>query len=138
MSKVFEDEFMDFQSGLISLCLEVTKGKVNKIYAYCSNEQKSKMFNAFFEVDGEIKTLSQLGISRELSFKFLKLGTQELAKVNEICRKYSMSAPTEMKICYDVTTGKYKADYKYEEVCSAKTGKGSGEVFTEWLSKMRE
>ncbi len=49
-----------------------------------------------------------------------------------------MSAPTEMKICYDVTTGKYKADYKYEEVCSAKTGKGSGEVFTEWLSKMRE
>lgn len=138
MSKVFEDEFMDFQSGLISLCLEVTKGKVNKIYAYCSNEQKSKMFNAFFEVDGEIKTLSQLGISREMSFQFLKLGTQDLSKVNEICRKYNMPAPTEMKMCYDVTTGKYNADYKYEEVCSAKTGKGSGEVFTEWLSEIRE
>ena len=48
MSKVFEDEFMDFQSGLISLCLEVTGGKINKIYAYCSNEKKSKMKALYF------------------------------------------------------------------------------------------
>lgn len=49
MSKVFEDEFMDIQSELVSLCLEVTESKVNKIYVYCSNEKKSKMFNAFLK-----------------------------------------------------------------------------------------
>lgn len=36
MSKVFEDEFMNIQSGLVSLCLEVTENKVDKIYVYCS------------------------------------------------------------------------------------------------------
>jgi hypothetical protein len=49
MSKVFEDEFMELQSGLISLCLEVTRGKVDKVFAYGSNEKKSKSFNAFLK-----------------------------------------------------------------------------------------
>lgn len=31
MNKVFEDEFMDLQAGLILLCLEVTEKKVNKV-----------------------------------------------------------------------------------------------------------
>jgi hypothetical protein len=48
MSKVFEDEFMDAQASIISLCMEVTKEKVDKIYAYCSNESRVTMFNAFF------------------------------------------------------------------------------------------
>jgi len=55
MSGQFEDEFMALQSELISLCLEVTEKKVDKIYAYASIEEKSKMFNSFFEIDGEIK-----------------------------------------------------------------------------------
>ena len=50
MSKVFEDEFMDVQASIISLCLEVTKKKVQKVYAYCYNEKKIKMFNVFFNV----------------------------------------------------------------------------------------
>lgn len=70
MSKVFEDEFMDLQSALISLCFEVVGEKVSKVYAYCSNEKKSKMFNAFFDVNGEIKTLNQLGVPKELAFEF--------------------------------------------------------------------
>lgn len=137
MNKVFEDEFMDLQSALISLCLEVVEQKVNKIYAYCSNEKKSKMFNAFFEVNGEIKTLNQLGVPNKLAFQFLKLGTEDLEKVDAICIKYSMPIPTEMKLYYDVETGKYDAKYKYEEVCSAKTGKNAGEVFLEWVSEIK-
>lgn len=58
MNKVFEDEFMDLQSALISLCIEVAGQKISKVYVYCSNEKKSKMFNAFFDVNGEIKTLN--------------------------------------------------------------------------------
>jgi hypothetical protein len=30
MRKVFEDEFMDLQAGLISLCLEVTENRLIK------------------------------------------------------------------------------------------------------------
>ena len=43
----FEDDFMDLQSSLISLCLEVAGQKVDKVYVYCSIEKKSKMFNVF-------------------------------------------------------------------------------------------
>lgn len=137
MNKVFEDEFMDLQTALISLCLEVTENKVNKVYAYCSNEKKSKMFNAFFDVNGEIKTLNQLGVPNKLAFQFLKLGTEDLEKVDAICIKYNMPIPTEMKLYYDVTSGEYDAKYKYEEVCSAKTGKDAGEVFSEWVLEIR-
>ncbi len=137
MNKVFEDEFMDLQSALISLCLEVTGGKIRKVYAYCSNEKKSKMFNAFFDVNGEIKTLDQLGVPNKLAFQFLKIGTEDLEKVDAICVKHNMPIPTEMKLYYDVAAGKYDAKYKYEEVCSAKTGKNAGEVFLEWVSEIR-
>lgn len=136
LKKVFEDEFMDLQSALISLCLEVTEQKISKVYAYCSNETKSKMFNAFFDMNGEIKTLSQLGIPNELAFQFLKIGTEDLEKLDGICTKYNMPIPTEMKLYYNVESGKYDAEYKYEEVCSAKTGKSAGEVFLEWISEI--
>ena len=137
MSRVFEDEFMDLQTGLISLCLEVTQGKVDKVYAYGSNEKKSTMFNAFFEVNGEIKTLNMLGVSKELAFQFLGLGIEDLEKLNAIGAKYNRPIPTELKLYYDVRARKFKSEYKYEEVCSARTGKSAGEVFNEWLAEMR-
>lgn len=40
MKENFEDKFMDLQSGLIALCLEVTDRKVDKIYVYASIEKK--------------------------------------------------------------------------------------------------
>lgn len=42
-----------------------------------------------------------------------------------------------MKLYYDVTSGKYDAKCKDEEVCSAQTGKNAGEVFLEWVSEIR-
>ena len=49
-NKVFEDEFMEVQSDLISLCMEVLgNNKVDEILAYCSIEEKSRSFHAFLE-----------------------------------------------------------------------------------------
>lgn len=137
MGKVFEDEFMDLQSGLISLCLEVVKGKVDKVFAYCSNEKKSKSFNAFFEADGEIKTLNLMGISPQLTDRFLDLGIDDVIKLDEIGSRYNRPVPTELKLYYDVLTKQFRAEYKYEEVCSARTGKAAGEVFFEWIAEMK-
>ena len=55
--KVFEDELMDTQSELIALTLNMVGKAADKIFAYCSIEAKSQMFNVFFELDGKIKTL---------------------------------------------------------------------------------
>lgn len=43
----FEDDFMDLQSSLISLCLEVAGQKVDKVYVYCSIEKKVKCLMLF-------------------------------------------------------------------------------------------
>lgn len=131
----FEDDFMDLQSSLISLCLEVAGQKVDKVYVYCSIEKKSKMFNTFFVINNKLKMLNQLGINKALIMQFLKLGTNDLEKVKNICINYDMPIPTEMKMYYDAKTGKYDAQYKYEEICSEKTGKNAGEVFLDWVSE---
>ena len=138
MNKVFEDEFMDVQSGIIYLCLEVTQKKVDKIFAYCSNERYCKMFNAFFVVDGQVKLLNHLDIPDDLATQFLRIGTHDIIKMDAICKKHNMPAPTEMKLYYDVTTGKFNANYKYEEVCSAKKGRDSVDVFHEWIAEVKE
>ncbi len=137
MSRQFEDEFMDLQSELISLCLEVTENKVDKIYAYASIEEKSKMFNAFFKVNGEIKTLNQLGLNNSLINQFLRLGTGDLEKIRSVCKSFNKPVPTEIKMYYDVNTGKYNADYRYGEVCSASTGVSAGEIFIDWISEIK-
>lgn len=137
MSKVFEDEFMDLQAGLVSLCLELAGGKADKVFAYCSNEKKSKSFNAFFEVGGKIKTTDQLGVPGGLIDQFLRIGTGDVLKLDGIGEKYNRPVPTELKLYYDCASKKFNAEYKYEEVCSARTGKCAGQVFDEWENEMR-
>lgn len=138
MKENFEDKFMEIQTGLISLCLEVTGSKIDKIFAYASIEKKSTMFNAFFERDGKVLTINQLNFDRGTVMEFLKIGTTDLEKIKKICEQNEIQTPTEIKMYYDVKTGKYNADYKYDEVCSDKTGMSSGEVFMKWYNEIKE
>ena len=138
MKENFEDKFMEVQTDLISLCLEVTESKIDKIFAYVSIEKKSTMFNAFFEKEGKILTINQLNIDRRTVMDFLRIGTTDLTKIKKICEQNETQTPTEIKMYYDVKSGKYKADYKYDEVCSDKTGMSSGEVFMKWYNEIKE
>ncbi len=137
MGKVFEDALMEVQSGLISLCLEVVGNRdIDKVYAHCSIEKKSMAFNAFFEVNGEIKTLNQLGIDKRLAMQFLRLGTGDLNKIRDVCKCFERPTPTEIKMVYEKKTGKFGVNYRYDEVCSAKTGICAGEVFDNWITEV--
>jgi len=138
MKTGFEDKFMELQSELISLCLEVTQKSANKIYAYASIEERSHTFNVFFEVNNEIKTLNQLAIDQKSRLQFLKLGTSDLIKIKELCKEYDHTPPTEIKMYYDVDTGEYNADYRYEEVCSGETGITAYDVFMDWVDEIKK
>lgn len=137
MNKVFEDEFMEVQSGLIELCMEVTSGKVDKIFAYCSNEKTSKAFNAFFEVNGEIKNLHELGVPNGLIKQFLRLGTNDVDTLDTLGEKHNRRIPTEMKLFYDVKSGRFDARYKYESICSTITGIRPDDVYKNWINEMK-
>ena len=141
MKQGFEEKLMEIQSGLISLCMELTQGKVDKIYAYASIEKKSSSFNAFFEKDGEVLTIKQLKekikIDNNTSINFLRIGTSDLGKVRTLCEQYEAPAPTEIKMYYDVKTHKYNADCKYEEICSEDNDLTAGTVFMSWVEEIR-
>ena len=137
MNRVFEDEFMDVQASIISLCLELTGEKVDKVYAYCSNEKYCQMFNAFFVINGEVKTTEQLKIPDDLAFQFMGFGLEDIERLNTVCKKYNMPAPTELKLYYDVKSGKFNADYKYEEVCSGNTDIDQDDIFLEWIAEVK-
>lgn len=79
--KVFEDELMDTQSELIALTLNMVGKAADKIFAYCSIEAKSQMFNVFFELDGKIKTLNEMGIVPSRAMELLRTGTHGLDKI---------------------------------------------------------
>lgn len=137
MSQVFEDEFMDVQSELISLCLELVGQTVDEIYAYCSIEKDGQSFNAFFVVNNEVKTLGKLNLNKMLTMRFLSTGTMDLNKVRRVCEKYNMPVPTEIKMSYIVSTGKFGSQYKYDEICSGNTDKTARDVFMEWVSEVK-
>lgn len=138
MIENFEDKFMEVQTELISLCLEMTESKVDKVYAYASIEKKSTMFNAFFEKEGKVLTINQLNIDKRTVMDFLRIGTTDLSKIKSICEQNETQTPTEIKMYYDVKSSKYKADYKYDEICSNKTGMSAGEVFMKWYNEIKE
>ena len=139
MSKIFEDEFMELQSGLIELCLEALDGiKADKIFAYASMEKHVTSFDAFFEIKGKIKEKHEIGLPDDIQLALLDEGMADLRKIRKVCEKYERPCPTEMKMCYDVKTGKYEASYKYDPVCGAETGICSDDIFDAWVDEMKK
>lgn len=83
-------------------------------------------------------TINQLNIDRRTVMVFLRTGTTDLAKIIKIYEQNETQTPTEIKMYYDVKSGKYKADYKYDEVYSDKTGMSSEEIFMKWYNEIKE
>ena len=139
VKKVFEDEFMEVQSGLISLCMEfLGENEIEKIYAYCSIEGKACSFNAFFGTNSGIKTITEIESNMRRAMQFLRTGCHDLVKMKEVCATHEKPVPTEIKMTYDVKSGKFDAEYRYDEICSLKTGKDQSEVFMSWVNEMKK
>ena len=101
MSKIFEDEFMEVQAGMISLCKEFIKGEAEKIYVYCCMESTVKGFDAFFLKDGKVVHAGDLELPVDWQTKFLRFGMEDIGTLEKVCEKYGRPSPTEIKMIYD-------------------------------------
>ena len=54
MAKIFEDEFMEAQADMVSICLEYVEDDAEKIYIYASCENRATACNWFFKIDGKL------------------------------------------------------------------------------------
>ena len=69
MEKVFEDEFMEIQTGMVSLCLEALEDvniNVDKVYIYVFCDEHETFFNTFFEYNSQIVSFNELGVSDDI------------------------------------------------------------------------
>ena len=72
MDRVFEDEFMEAQSRIVALCVEFAGNRADKVYAYGSIEESSISFNAFFNIDGQIKTTNNIAADPDTNMHTLR------------------------------------------------------------------
>ncbi|MBR1443767.1 MAG: hypothetical protein IJ583_09585, partial [Firmicutes bacterium] len=83
----------------------------------------------------KVLTLNELNIVNGEAMGFLKTGTQELEKIKMLCEENQRKIPTEIKMYYDVKTGRFDAEYKYDEECLRKMS--SGEIFMKWYEEIK-
>ncbi|MCK6207117.1 DUF600 domain-containing protein [Bacillus infantis] len=147
MTKVFEGYFTEIQADMVALCLEYSGKVVDDIYIYGSIEPSVVSFNVFYKIGTELvrtnginSILSEqekIDDSRDKQMSVLKIGVQDLMRIQKLCQDYHREVPTEMKIHYDVKQNSMTADYQYELVHSNTDDKTAGDIFVEWYEKER-
>lgn len=140
-SQTFEDEFMDVQSSLVSLCLEAAEhvgrlAEVRLVYLYASIEGNMSSFNAFFRLaDGSLPALDDLVTDDDLYAQVCGFAYDDLDRLRQTCAEFGQPCPTEVRGRYDAETGGYRAHYAYEPKVGRDdgTGRSPSVYFRAWL-----
>lgn len=133
MAKVFEDEFMDIQSDMVSLALEALEtagATVDKIYIYAFGTRSQVFFNLFFRKDGKVLLNYQVGIPDDVVGQVIDFGIEDIEKLREVCERYGRQAPCELKLVYDCASGHFDGDYSYDDL--EKSRLSPADVFEKW------
>ena len=139
MAKVFEDEFTDIQSGMVSLAIEALETAdmtVDKIYIYAFGTEHEGFFNLFFVKDGKLLHNHQVGVSEEIIDQVLDLGIEDTFKLLKLCKQYGRPAPCQYKLVYDCNTGHFDGDYSYDDLSDSLYG--SSGAFDEWEKEIAD
>ena len=138
MENTFEDEFMNIQIGMVSLCLEAFEDidlKVDKVYIYAFCNEHQTFFNAFFEYNSRILSFEELGVSDYIISQVFDLGMEDTERIVDLCNEYRRKAPNQFKLIYDTNTKKFDSSYDYDNLDN--TELGCAEVFTEWENEIK-
>lgn len=117
MKEGFEDAFMDAQSAAISSCIEVLNSKnieVDFIYVYLFQNGYQDFPNAFFKKDNRILKLNDI-LDDDSVYELLDMLIEDIENMIKVCDTYEGKCPNEWKLIYEVHTGKFDAEYGYDD-----------------------
>lgn len=149
MSKVFEDYFSELQADMVSICLEYVEGRAEKIYIYCSCEERVLSSDFFYCIKGQIKERHKLNddINRNNKYIYntsserqdivLDILIKDIKRIMSLCNEYGREIPTEIKLIYDVEKNSLKAEYRYDLVYSNDPIKTADDIAMEWFEKIQ-
>lgn len=146
--KQFEDRFSELQADMISICMEYVEDRADKVYVYASREEGVTASDFFYLVNGNYVEPHKLNevlkdgderynTSAERNYMVLDILNEDIEKIKELCREFNRDMPTEMKLIFDVKSGKFKAEYKYDLVYTHDDVKTASHIFNEWFEEVK-
>jgi len=146
--KEFEERFSGLQADMISICMEYVEDRADKVYVYASCEESIISSKFFYLVNNEhVKPhkvndaledgAERYDVSTERQFMVLDILNEDIEKIKVLCKEYEREMPTEMKLIYDVKSGNFKAEYKYDLVYTHDEIKTAGHIFNEWFEEVK-
>lgn len=144
----FEEKFSDFQTDMISICLEYVEDRTDKVYVYASCEEGVIASDFFYLINDKYVEPHELNdalrygeeiydVSAERNFMVLDILNENIKKIRMLCEEYERDMPTEMKLIYDVKSGNFKAEYKYELVYTHDEVKIASDIASEWFEEIK-
>lgn len=146
--KEFEDRFSELQADMISICMEYVEDRADKVFVYASCEEgviSSSFFylinNKYLEShkvnDALLAGEESYDVSTERQFNVLHIINENIEEIKVLCKEFERDMPTEMKLIYDVNSGKFQAEYKYELIYTNDDIKTADDVADEWFQEIK-
>lgn len=146
MAKVFEDYFTEIQADMVSLCMEYVEKRAEKIYIYCSYENRTMAGNFFYKANGKIAHKHELNDVKDIGAKqydvsvdrqcaALDIIIEDIEALIKLCQEHKREMPTQIKLVYDLTTNKLSANYGYDLYFTDDPDKTADTVFDEWYQE---
>jgi hypothetical protein len=146
--KEFEDIFSELQADMISICMEYVEDRADKLYVYASCEEGIISSSFFYLINNKYVKSHKLNdalengeerydVSTERGFMVLDIINENTEKIKVLCKEYERDMPTEMKLIYDVKSGNFKAEYKYDLVYTNDNIKTAHHIANEWFEELK-
>ncbi|WP_350302562.1 immunity protein YezG family protein [Peribacillus frigoritolerans] len=146
--KEFEDKFSELQADMISICMEYVEDRADKVYVHASCEEGIISSSFFYLINNKYLKSHKLNdalengeerydVSAERNFMVLDILNEDIGKIKALCKEYEKDMPTEMKLIYDVKSGNFKAEYKYDLVYTHDEIKTATHIFNEWFDEIK-
>ncbi|MFE3974581.1 MULTISPECIES: DUF600 domain-containing protein [unclassified Peribacillus] len=144
----FEDIFSELQADMISICMEYVEDRADKVYVYASCEEGIISSSFFYLINNKYVKSHKLNdalengeerydMSTERGFMVLDIINENTEKIKVLCKEYERDMPTEMKLIYDVKSGNFKAEYKYDLVYTNDNIKTAHHIANEWFEELK-
>ncbi|ANC78757.1 hypothetical protein ABE65_018910 [Fictibacillus phosphorivorans] len=145
--KEFEDKFSALQADMVSICLEYVEDRADQIYIYASCEETVISSKFFYLINDQyvkphklndvlIDNDKEYDVSAKRQFMVLDILSEDIESIKNTCKEYERDMPTEMKIKYDVKSGEFTAEYKYELVYLNDENKTASDIADKWFKEL--
>lgn len=118
MLEGFEEAFVDAQSRVVSLCLELLKNsekEADKIYIYLFQNDEEDYIDAFFWKRRKFVYYKWVVLGRR-NRRFFDCGVEDIENIIDICKAYDVKCPHEFRLTYNVISKSFDSNYNYDNV----------------------